>query len=263
MPLFMDRHDVTGATAEEVAQAHMSDVAVAPKFGVKFFSYWFDEDDGAVFCFAQAPDEETMTTVHERAHGLVPAEIIRVSEDEVVSFLGRVHDPADSSEVTSAFRVIVFTDLVDSTALLNRLGQSEFLVLLSEHDLILRKALAKLNGREIKHTGDGIMASFGDASSALRWSLSVRDTFNSRDDMSIRIGLAAGEPVDHHHDLFGAAVHLASRICDAAGEDQALTSELVQDLGAKSDFVFGEPVRAALKGFPDPETIYELLGQGG
>jgi hypothetical protein len=257
----MDRHEVPGASAEDVAEAHVSDLTVAPEFGVKFFSYWFDEDDGAVFCFARAPDEETMTTVHERSHGILPAEIIRVSEDDVVSFLGNVHDPADASDVTSPFRIVAFTDLVDSTALLNQVGQAEFLVLLSEHDLILRKALARGSGREVKHTGDGIMVSFPDPGAALEWSLDVRDIFARRTDMSIRIGLAAGEPVAHHRDLFGPAVNLANRICAAAGAGRVFVSDLVHDLGVKDGYFFGEPAQAELKGFPGIQTIYELRGR--
>jgi len=55
VPLFMDRHDIPGITAEEVAHAHVIDVAVAPKYGVQFLIYWFDADAGAAFCLAKAP----------------------------------------------------------------------------------------------------------------------------------------------------------------------------------------------------------------
>lgn len=250
-----------GATADEVAAAHVSDLSVAPELGVKFFSYWFDEDDGAVFCFARSPDEEAMTQVHERSHGLVPAEIIQVSEDEVVSFLGRVRDPEDASQLTSPFRIIAFTDLVDSTVLLNEVGQAEFLVLLSEHDLILRKALARLGGREVKHTGDGIMASFSRGGSALEWALEVRDIFEKRDDMSIRVGLASGEPVEHHRDLFGTAVNLANRLCAVAKDGQILVSEPVHDIGlSEGPFEFAGPKETELKGFPGLQTAWELVG---
>lgn len=261
VPLYMDRHDLPGATAEEVAQAHVSDLRFADDFGVRFFSYWFDEDHGAVFCFARAPDKEAVTAVHQRSHGLLPTEIIEVSEADVVSFLGHVHEPASAAEITSPFRLIAFTDLVDSTKLLNQLGQGDFMVLLTEHDLILRRDLAMAGGREVKHTGDGIMASFEDVTSALRWSLNVRDDFNRRDDMQIRIGLAAGEPVDHNHDIFGAAVNLANRICGVADPGRVLVSDTVRDLGVVEHFEFGAEEDVNLKGFPDPQPVYELLGE--
>ena len=156
----MDRHDASGATAEDTANNHAADLEVAGQFGVDFFSYWHDSTRGLVFCFAWAPGEEAMIQAQEAAHGLVPAEIIEVSESDVVRFLGKVQDPVDASEVTSAFRTICFTDLVGSTELLDRLGQSEYMVLLTEHDLIVRKALITWRGREVKHTGDGFMVVF-------------------------------------------------------------------------------------------------------
>jgi hypothetical protein len=157
----MDRHDVPGTTAEETARNHAADLEVAGQFGVEFFSYWHDPTRGLVFCFASAPGEEAMIQAHQAAHGLVPFEIIEVSESDVVRFLGKVNDPVDASEVTSPFRTVCFTDLVGSTALLDRLGQSEYRVLLTEHDLIIRKALIRWKGREVKHTGDRLEERFG------------------------------------------------------------------------------------------------------
>ena len=126
--------------AEETANNHAADLQLAGQFGVDFFSYWHDSTRGVVICFAQAPGKEAMTQAHRASHGNVPGEIIEVSESDVVRFLGKVHDPVDASEVTSAFRTICFTDLVGSTELLDRIGQSEYMVLLAEHDLIIRRA---------------------------------------------------------------------------------------------------------------------------
>lgn len=269
MPLFMDRHDVPGATAQDVADAHVSDLEVADRFGVEFFSYWFDSDDGAVFCFARAPSPAAMEEVHSESHGLIPAEIIEVSENDVVRFLGKVRDPVDASEVTSPFRTIVFTDLEESTAILERLGESQFMLLLTEHDLIIRRALVKWPGREVKHTGDGFLLSFADMGNALRWSLLVREEFAKRaksgngQPLRVRIGMAAGEPVDHDGDIYGAAVNRASRICDVADPGHVLVSDVVRDLGSGEGFKFGEPMSVTLKGFSEPAAVYELVGPGG
>jgi len=259
MPLYMDRHNVPGATAEDAAQAHLADLQVGPEFGVEFFSYWFDSEEGVAFCFAKASGEGAMTQVHEASHGLIPAEIIEVSESQVVGFLGKVHDPVDASEMTSAFRTIGFTDLVGSTELLDQLGQSEYMVLLTEHDLIIRKSLFKWSGREVKHTGDGFMVAFEDVNKALGWSLDVREAFEQRSDLDVRLGLAAGDPVDHHDDIFGAAVTMANRICSAAGPEQVFVSDIVRDLGVEHGFSFDHGRTEVLKGFSEPATIYELL----
>ncbi|MDX1468458.1 MAG: DUF4242 domain-containing protein [Acidimicrobiia bacterium] len=259
MPLFMDRHDVPGASAHDVANAHVSDLEKAGEFGVEFFSYWFDHNDGAVFCFARAPERDAMKAVHEASHGLVPAEIIEVQEGEVVKFLGRVHDPRDASEITSPFRTIAFTDIVGSTELLDTLGQAEYMVLLTEHDLAIRKSLISWKGREVKHTGDGFMISFDDAGRALGWSAAVRDMFDTKENLTIRLGLAAGEPVDHDDDIFGAAVTLASRICGAAEPGTVKVSDVVRDIGTEAGFEFDSGTEESLKGFADPVKTYVLL----
>jgi class 3 adenylate cyclase len=256
----MDRHDTPDATAQDVADNHVADLKVAGQFGVDFFSYWFDPREGSVFCLARAPGEDAMSQAHRASHGFVPAEIIEVSESDVVRFLGKVHDPVDASEVTSAFRTICFTDLVGSTELLDRLGQSEYMVLLTEHDLIIRKSLIRWKGREVKHTGDGFMVVFEDVDKALGWSLDVRDSFGQRSDLDVRLGMAAGEPVDHDDDIFGAAVTMANRICSSAGPEQIHVSDVVHDLGVEKGFSFDDGKTELLKGFSEPVTIYELLG---
>ena len=263
MPLFMDRHDIPGITAEEVAQAHVVDLAVAPKFGVEFLTYWFDADAGAAFCLARAPSAEAMATAHREGHGLVPNVVIPVVEDNVLRFLGKIEDPVETS-ATSPFRTVLFTDLTGSTSLLNEMGQSAYLVLLTEHDLIIRRALVAERGREVKHTGDGIMASFDDVARALSCAIAIQDGFdawNASTDgppLRVRMGMAAGEPVDRDNDLFGSTVNLASRICDAADGGQILVSDVVQDLGARLGFGFIESGPRSLKGFQEPTLVFEL-----
>ena len=89
-------------------------------------------------------------------------EIIPVDPDEVARFLGRIDDPTESGRpAESAFRIILFTDLEGSTALGQRLGDDGAMELLRIHDAIIREALTRHAGREVKHTGDGIMASLG------------------------------------------------------------------------------------------------------
>ena len=93
-------------------------------------------------------------------------------------------------------------------------------------------------GREVKHTGDGIMASFDDVARALACAIAIQDGFDERNAstegpaLRVRIGMAAGEPVDRGNDLFGSTVTLASRICDAADGGQVLVSDVVHVLGS-------------------------------
>ena len=168
MPLFMDRHDVPGVTAEQVAQAHLADIDMGAKFGVQFLAYWFDADQGEAFCLAKAATGDSLTAVHKATHGLIPNEIISVSEENVLRLLGRMSETGGETRAINPFRTILFTDLQGSTSILQEVGQAAFMVLLAEHDLIIRRALVASRGREVKHTGDGIMASFDEVASALQ-----------------------------------------------------------------------------------------------
>ncbi|RMD94193.1 MAG: DUF4242 domain-containing protein [Calditrichaeota bacterium] len=83
MPLYMDIHKgVDGLTAEAVAGAHKKDLEVQEKYGVKYIKYWFNEEDGTVFCLCEAPDKQAAEAVHREAHGLVADEITEVKEGE-------------------------------------------------------------------------------------------------------------------------------------------------------------------------------------
>jgi class 3 adenylate cyclase len=263
LPLFMDRHDIPGITAEEVAQAHLVDLAIAPKHDVQFLTYWFDAEAGAAFCLARAARPEELAAVHAEGHGMVPNTIIPVVEDNILRFLGKIEDPG-GSVASTAFRTILFTDLQGSTSLLNEVGETAFMLLLTEHDLIIRRAIVAAHGREVKYTGDGIMASFDDVGRALTCAIAIQDGFDERNAgtaeraLHVRIGMAAGEPVDRGDDLFGATVNLASRICDAAEAGQVLVSDAVRERGTSFGFRFVEAGTRPLKGFVDPTPVFEL-----
>lgn len=81
MPLFMDIHEaVPGADAKGVAEAHLKDLEVQGKYGVKYLRYWLDEATGKIFCLVDAPDKEAAIRVHREAHGLVADQIHEVIE---------------------------------------------------------------------------------------------------------------------------------------------------------------------------------------
>lgn len=83
MPLYMDTHNrVEGLTAEGVADAHRRDLETQEKHGVEYLKYWFNEDDGKVFCLVRAPSKEAAERVHREAHGLVADEIVEVREGD-------------------------------------------------------------------------------------------------------------------------------------------------------------------------------------
>jgi len=81
MPLFMDTHRLDGGvTVEDVAKAHMADLQTQGKHDVSYLRYWVAENEGVIYCLAEAPSAEAAALVHKEAHGLVADEILEVKE---------------------------------------------------------------------------------------------------------------------------------------------------------------------------------------
>jgi class 3 adenylate cyclase len=161
----------------------------------------------------------------------------------------------------SGVHTILFTDLVSSTALTNRLGDAKMQELLRTHDAVVREALRASGGREIKHTGDGIMASFGTASAALECAQAIARGVAGRNDanLQVHIGLNAGEPVAERDDLYGASVQLARRLCDHSEPGQIVVADVVRQLALGKGFSFAALPEAPLKGFDEPVRAHELV----
>lgn len=70
MPLYMDRHFVEGATHHTIAHAHEMDLNIQHKHGVKFLTYWFDEERSTAFCLIESPDKDTIQAAHDEVHSL-------------------------------------------------------------------------------------------------------------------------------------------------------------------------------------------------
>src|SRR3954471_13087502 len=102
VPIFLDRHDLSGLTASDIAQAHRKDLEVQDQYGVRFLTYWFDESRGTGFCLIDAPDIKTAMRVHDEAHGDVAKDVIEVDLSAVQAFLGRVSDPEPSGGQTTS-----------------------------------------------------------------------------------------------------------------------------------------------------------------
>ena len=265
MPIFMDRHKIQGFTAADLAEAHKKDVAIQDQFGVKFLTYWFDQGRGTTFCLIDAPDAETAMQVHASAHGELALDVIPVDLSAVEAFLGRIGDPAAApgkAPVDAGLRAVMFTDIVESTAMTERLGDVMALEMIRSHDSLTRRALADHGGREVKHTGDGITVSFQSVPSAVACGCAIQRAFAefnraSSQELRVRIGIHVGEPVEEHNDLFGATVQIAARVCQAAAPETVVVSGAVRDL-IGGQFVFCELERFHLKGVAAPVTLYRV-----
>lgn len=270
MPMFMDRHDLEDASTDAVAQAHVQDLQVQDKHNVRYLSYWFDYERQHAFCLVEAPNAEAAEAVHREAHGLLAHNIVEVQPDRVHEFLGAPPSapPGEPYEAV-AFRTILFTDIVGSTALNQRLGDAQAMILLRRHNEIVRQGLARFSGREVKHTGDGIMASFMSAARGVECAIWIQQRLAASDDagsgtgLKVRIGLAAGEPVAEDNDLFGAAVQLAARLCGRAEPGGILVSIGVRELCSGRQFSFSKPHSHELRGFDQPVPAHSVAWDCG
>jgi class 3 adenylate cyclase len=272
MPLYMDIHRVEGATATDLAKAHMADMAVQDSLGVECVKYWFNEGCGKVFCLIHAPDAEAANAVHALSHGLLAEKIIEVDPELVEGMMGGGSVNAAGAVVVQGMgddardpgiRSVLFTDIVGSTEITQRLGDAAGMAMLAAHDAVVRAALADNHGREVKHTGDGIMASFVSAAAAVRCAARIqRELANSPavfgESIVVRIGAAAGEPVEQRNDLFGSTVQLAARLCAHAQPGQVLVSSALAELCLGKDVQFEDRGEAVLKGFQQPVRVHSV-----
>jgi class 3 adenylate cyclase len=264
----MDIHNLPeGTTPEDVAKAHAKDVEIQRKYGVEYHKYWVNDTGSKVFCLAHAPNAEAAECVHREAHGMMAEKIIEVSPDVAEVFLGGTEtNPAGAvllpgggpNERDPGIRTVLFTDVVNSTTLTQSLGDEAALAVVGVHDTIVRDALSALGGREVKHTGDGIMASFVSAASAVRCAIQIQRELdkhaqvNSQHPLKVRVGAAAGEPVEKNNDLFGSTVQLAARLCSHAQPEQILVSSAIAELCIGKGLSFEDLGEVTLKGFTSP-----------
>jgi len=200
-------------------------------------------------------------------HLLLPGEPANeVFTRAVTDFIG---DPtkdaqkAAESKPRSGLVTILFTDMEGSTAMTQQLGDDRAQDHVRQHNTVVREALKAHAGSEIKHTGDGIMASFASARGAVDCAIAIQRALDQADGVRVCIGLNAGEPVAEEHDLYGTSVQLAARVCAEAEGGEILVSNVVRELAAGKGFLFNDRGDHALKGFEDPVRLYEVRWQDG
>jgi len=179
----------------------------------------------------------------------------------------REHTPGpptdDSIRPVQSLRIILVTDIAGSGAVIRRAGDQRAHRLFREHNALVRQCLETHQGTEVAHTGDGIEASFDSASQAVECAMAIQRALAKQrrahpdEAFQVRIGINAGEPISTEGRLFGAAVHVAFRVCARAQAGQILVSEVVQQLVVGKGFLLLDRGRANLKGL-ERVRLYEV-----
>lgn len=174
--------------------------------------------------------------------------------------------PQDQTSLSDGTATIMFTDMVGSSAMMERLGDRVGRRVLAIHDRIIRSEVAAYQGFEVKSMGDGFMLTFRSASRALACAVAIQKAFadyngkRKKAPILVRIGLTVGEPINDEKDIFGMSVIIAARIAAEAGGGQVLVSEIAHALAQSSgDFDFKPVGPVAFKGVAGRHPLFEVI----
>jgi class 3 adenylate cyclase len=175
--------------------------------------------------------------------------------DEIEGFLTGTRRGAEGDVLTMT---VLFTDIVSSTEQQARVGPGEWCRLTDHHDAMVRVALSRHRGHEVKTTGDGFLATFDATGRALR---SAADIVAGANDLGLelRVGVHTGEVEVCGDDIAGLAVTIAKRVCDLAGAGEVLVSGAIPPFVVGSGFDFVDRGEHELKGVPGTRRLYRTV----
>lgn len=178
--------------------------------------------------------------------------------DTLVAALLDTHEELVTDVGAEGTMTLVFTDIVDSTVLAERLGDAVWADVVRRHEMATRTATEPNGGRVVKLLGDGSMLAFKSARGAVRAAVDIQRSV-AEEPFDVRIGIHTGDIIRTESDLFGVTVNKAARVASAAGPGQIMVSSTTRDLMGTVDGVHpGETRIVTLKGLSDAHQITTL-----
>ncbi len=217
---------------------------------------------------ARNPDFDFLSTARRLAAG-IPRSQLRVVNGKSTPYVAdrvAVHEAIDALlnpntgapyRSASGFLTVVFTDIVQSTEFVRRVGDERGRAAVRDLEEQVAALASKHSGRVVKNLGDGSLLSFGSNSSAIAFALDLQDAC-SDGPLQMRVGMAAGEPIQEDGDIHGTVVAQASRIGDLGDAGEVIVSDTVRQLAAGKGFDFEPRGEASLKGFDEPERVWNV-----
>jgi class 3 adenylate cyclase len=155
---------------------------------------------------------------------------------------------------------ILFSDIEESTALNERIGDRAWVRLIERHDKMVSRHVKRHAGHVVKSQGDGFMIAFAQPEEAARCGIDVQRELGKRPGgIRVRIGIHVGKSVRRGDDLFGRNVAMAARVAAAADGGEVLVSEAVRDaIGDENGIAFDDGRDVELKGFSGTQRVYAL-----
>lgn len=212
--------------------------------------------EGSVWKFVQmhrsipVPDKEVVRGV----------ELTRTLSD----LLASTNTESDSQAIDESIfstATILFTDVVGSTALSRSMGDRKWSDLITSHFDAVRSVVERERGAVVKTVGDGGMYVFGSGASALMAAIGIQESVAAsvEDRLKLRIGVHTGDAIHSQGDFFGSAINKAARVAAAALGNQILVSSTTAEMISPTEFEFGDPITAELKGIDGNHILKPLL----
>ena len=232
-----------------------SSASVAHKFGEKYEEYLLEPRYAEMFKAGGNAMESYLADGGDGADALTGA-------------LEMWNNPDKASDEGDGLMAVLFTDIVGSTKMNQKHGDAAAQRVVHDHNSIVRAALQNNKGTEVKHTGDGIMASFASSANAVEAgiemikSIRFRNSNNPEVPLHLRVGVNAGQPIAEGGDLFGTTVQVAAQLCDEAKTDGVCVSQVVRELCAGKDLSFDSMGEVTLKGVSEPAALFNVKISG-
>lgn len=241
MPLFMDLHIVPGITAQGVAEAHVLDLKIQEEYQCSCMTYWIDEVNNSAFCLIEAPNANAVRELHNKAHGLLPFNIIEVNKDAVKSFLGRLYDPEipgipqEELKVFNdpAYRCMVFIEVKDPVLLKLHSSEKRSKGLLFHFYQIIKEYSDRFSGEIAQNNGAASsLICFSYSENALKCALEINNAFTQDEKhmLGIKISINAGMPVTSSERIFGEMIDFGEILLFTSRDHNIVLATGVKDI---------------------------------
>lgn len=272
MPLFMDIHLVGEISVEDTRKAHLADLAVQEKYGVKYHQYWFNEKAGTVYCLMEGPDKESCEATHREANGFTACQITEVEGGMYDLFMGE-NQKVDhglvrrqNGEPDTGYRYILTLDIL---AITQNTGSIDFdqLKLPKVPKKLALQTVNEFSGKEVRTAGyDCIVAVFETAEKVLQCAHEIQkkllksnvDSAPGTNKISFNMGISVGQPLTETEGFFEEAIRMSQRLCLIAGDKEIMTSRLFEDICASNDII-KKHIRFRTINRPEQDFLENLL----
>ena len=221
-----------GVTAAHVAEMHQADLKIEHKYNCRGLTYWCDEKRQTAFCLIEAPNEQAIIDLHNKAHGDIPQRIIEVNDTIVESFLGRIVDPEKSKNTKlniindPAFRTLMVVELKKET--LRKNGLKTLNAAIRGYSRSITNIVSKHKGRIVRERSNTYLMSFDSVTEAIQSAIKIYELHNCviTPDLEFKIGISAGIPVTKEDNIFEDTIKRANYLSFISNEKICISQEV-------------------------------------